>query len=182
MTEVKTYTVDELSKVMALHKKWLDTLRKTKPEGEQAYLRNANLSGAYLRSADLSGADLTGANLTGADLRNANLGGRSVAPEKGAFTAFKKVCGQKGDVILELLVPADAERVSSYVGRKCRASHVAVVAVLSGAGDELRSKHDADFVYRVGEVAKAGSFDGDRRVECAGGIHFFMELAEAEAY
>ena len=44
-----------------------------------AYLINANLSGADLRGANLSGADLSGANLRGADLRGANLRGADLS-------------------------------------------------------------------------------------------------------
>ena len=61
---MKTYTKDQLEKILAQHKKWLDD--STKEE-------RADLSSADLRSADLSSADLSCANLSYADLSCANL-------------------------------------------------------------------------------------------------------------
>ena len=76
---MKTYTQDELSKILELHRLFL----KNDPSGVQADLkyadlRNANLNGADLRHinlrwADLKYADLRNANLNGADLRYTNL-------------------------------------------------------------------------------------------------------------
>ena len=39
-----------------------------------------------------------------------------------------------------------------------------------------------DFVYRVGETVRPDAWGGDRWVECAGGIHFFLTRYEAENY
>jgi hypothetical protein len=155
-----------------------------------ANLRSANLRSANLRGADLGGADLGGADLGGANLGGANLGGanltnsqglqgRSLVPQKGSFTAFKKVCG---GVVLELLIPEDAERVSSYIGRKCRASKALVVRAIDSEKKEFVSMRDGSFVYRVGEVVVPDAFNGDRTIECTSGIHFFIEQGEAEAY
>jgi len=33
--------------------------------------------------------------------------------------------------------------------------------------------------YRIGETVYADKYDPDIRVECAGGIHFYMTFAEA---
>jgi len=71
---------ETLSKILADHKKWLQS-----DGGERANLRNAglrnadlrraDLRGANLRNADLRSADLRGADLRNADLRNADLRG-----------------------------------------------------------------------------------------------------------
>ena len=152
----------------------------------RANLTRANLGGAYLGGATLRGADLTGANLRGADLTGANLRGATlppfqIVPEVGQFRAFKKV---QGNVVLELLIPRSAQRTSTLVGRKCRASKVKVVGVASGATTEtvFRSHHDEDFTYTVGKWASVPDYDGDIRVECTRGIHFFLTLDEAKNY
>jgi hypothetical protein len=173
-----------------------------------ANLREANLCGANLREAnlcgaDLRGADLSGANLYGADLREANLCGANlcganlyganlyetnlyeakdlnypiVCPEYGEFTAFKKC---RDNVIVKLLIPADAKR-SSATTRKCRASK-AVVLEIFGA-DKAISQHANDFIYEVGKtIEPANPFCDNRWEECASGIHFFITRKEAENY
>ena len=143
-----------------------------------ANLSGADLSGADLSGADLSGADLSRANLSGADLSGADLSGAElpkfqICPEEGSFIAFKKL---HKSVVCKLMIPADAERTSSLVGRKCRASKV---IVLEGEGSSL---HDKSVVYRVGATVVPDSYDPDIRVECANGIHFFITRKEAEEY
>ena len=160
-----------------------------------ADLYGANLGGADLRGADLGGADLRGANLRGADLRGANLGGANlygaknfvfhcqVIPEEGEFIAYKKV---QGGVVLTLLVPEYAGRVTPYSDRKSRVSHaIPVRAERSGkpiSETEFRSMHDSEFVYRLGVVSEVKDFD-DRRTEvCTRGIHVYATKAEAVAH
>ena len=159
-----------------------------------ANLTSANLYGADLTRANLTSANLTGANLTGANLTGANLYGANLktatnvkfpiaCPEKGSFTAFKKVCD---DYIVELEIPADALR-SSASSRKCRCSHARVISITNIDGspaevDVVYSKHDATFGYRVGDIVKADNFDTDRWNECAPGIHFFITRQEAVDY
>ncbi len=67
----KTMNQTELSKILNLHKLWLND----DPKGRRASLPDANLSYANLSNADLEGADLRGADLRNADLRNADLEG-----------------------------------------------------------------------------------------------------------
>ena len=164
----------------------------------RANLRGAILTGADLAGADLTGADLRGANLTGADLTDANLRGanltganlrwanlteanlpplKTILPD-GAFTAYKKV---RGGVVLTLLIPADAARTGSLVGKKCRADRAKVVSA-SVEGETFRSLYDHSFTYKVGEMVTEPGYDGDTRVECTDGVHFFMTQEEAKAY
>ena len=148
-----------------------------------ANLNGANLTRAYLRVSNLTRANLTDANLRGADLRGANLRGANLPPLKtvlpeGAFTAYKKV----GDgVVLTLLIPADAARTGSLVGKKCRADRAKVVSS-SVEGETFRSLYDHSFTYKVGEMVTEPGYDGDTRVECTDGVHFFMTQEEAKAY
>jgi len=160
-----------------------------------AYLRDADLRGANLRNANLYGAylrdaNLRGANLYGADLRNANLYGADlygadlphflIVPEKGGFTAFKKVNG----AVLELYVPASAKRTSSLIGRKIRVSHAKVVKAYPRTKplSEYKALFKGDFVYVVGETVEADKFDDDIRVECTHGIHCFITRKEAKEH
>ena len=75
----KTMNQTELSKILNLHKLWLNDDPKGRcaslPDANLSYanLWNANLSNADLEGADLEGADLRGADLQDADLRNADL-------------------------------------------------------------------------------------------------------------
>ena len=44
------------------------------------------------------------------------------------------------------------------------------------------SSYDNNFVYRKGETVSIPDFDEDRFEECAPGIHFFMDIADANNY
>ena len=76
-------TIEELEKVLDLHKKWLN-----EQGGERA-----NLHGADLRRADLRGADLRGANLRGADLHGADLRRADLHEADLDFSCFPLWCG-----------------------------------------------------------------------------------------
>jgi len=159
-----------------------------------AYLKGANLKGANLEGANLKGAYLEGANLYGAYLEGANLYGaylegallehakisdHFVCPDTGAFTAWKK--GASG-CLIKLQIPEDAERMTSLVGRKCRASKAFVLQIWDSAGNEIEECGgwlQGDFIYRVGEMAIPDKYDPDIRVECSHGIHFFVTRKEA---
>ena len=157
-----------------------------------ADLRSANMSGANLWSADLRSADMRSANMSGANLRSADMSGAdlegvrgiySVAPEVGAFEGFKKL---RNGLIAHLRIPADAVRVSGYVGRKCRASHALVLEIFRPDGEWWTVPSGLGMYdetpYHAGRVVVAADFDPDPRLECAGGIHFFLTLQEALEY
>jgi hypothetical protein len=104
-------------------------------------------------------------------------------PEKGSFTAFKKV---RGNYIVELEIPADAIRCSA-TSRKCRCSKAKVISITNIDGspstvDIVYSQHDSTFSYKVGDVVKVDDFDPNRWHECAPGIHFFITRQEAVDY
>ena len=142
-----------------------------------ADLRGADLRGANLYGADLYGANLRGADLYGANLRKADLPNFQIVPEKGRFTAFKKT--RQG--VIEVLIPADAQRTSSLVGRKCRASYVITVSLPDGVS-QAQGIYDRETVYIKGKETHARVWDGDIREECKPGIHFFMTRKEAEEF
>jgi len=147
-----------------------------------ADLRDADLSYANLRGADLCYAELSGADLRGADLSNARLPYFQTVPDDGSFVVWKKL--QNG-VLACLEIPHDAARTSSLVSRKCRAERALVVGLWDAEGNEVAqgfSKHVQNFCYRVGEYVEAVKYNPDIRVECTGGIHFFITRGEAEEY
>jgi len=153
---------------------------------EGADLRGADLEGAYLKGAYLRGADLKGADLRGADLKGAYLKGADLKgaylpffqiPQEGTLTVYKKL--QDG-VIAKLLVPADAKRTATPLGRKCRAEFVEVLELSEGSS--AKSTHDGMTVYEVGKIVRPDSYNPDPRLECTNGIHFFLTKEEAERY
>ena len=149
----------------------------------KSYLCGADLSGADLRRADLSGADLSGAGLSEADLSEAKFYWPLACPEKDSFIGYKKC---RDDLIVELEIPEDALR-SSAATRKCRWSKAKVLSITNLYGSETNveyavSKHDSEFLYKLGEVVSVDNFDTNRWNECSTGIHFFMTREEAVYY
>jgi Pentapeptide repeats (8 copies) len=84
--KMKTYTNQELTTILELHKLWL----KGNSSGVKANLSDANLSDANLSDATLRGANLSGANLSDANLSYANL---SYATLRGANLSDANLSG-----------------------------------------------------------------------------------------
>ncbi len=164
---MKTYTHKELKEVLAKHALYL----KSDPAGERANLSGADLGGADLRSADLSRANL----------KTAKMSNFALVPETGSFIGWKKV---RGGAILKLEILKSAKRVSTPIGRKCRASAVKVLAAYGTKRQvkALVSAHDLGFTYKVGKIARVKNFDASIQIECTRGIHFFITRKEAEEY
>ena len=165
----------------------------------RANLSEADLRGANIYGADLSEADLRGANLSEADLRGANIRGANLeyidlskaknvpfipmtCPESGSFIGWKKA----GDKIIKLEI-LEYSRRSSSTGRKCRCDKAKVLAIENIDGTdsglkEICSDHDSSFIYKIGEIVEEPNFCTDRFIECAPGIHFFINRGEAIEY
>ena len=149
-----------------------------------ADLRDANLSGADLRKADLREANLRNAYLSGTDLsEDTKIDCPIACPETGSFIGYKKAICKK---IVKLQICEDAKR-SSATTKKCRCSKALVLAIENMDGfdsrlQEIESRYDPCFIYRVGEIAEVPDFDNDRWNECAPGIHFFMDRQDAVEY
>ena len=163
-------------------------------ELSRAYLKGANLQEASLREAILCGtilcdANMLGANMLGAYLCETDMRGTKNAPyiptacpDSGSFVGWKKANG----LIVKLEILEDARR-SSSTGRKCRCDKAKVLAIeeLDGSPSErteVPSDKDKTFIYRVGEIVEESRFNADRFVECADGIHFFINRQEAVEY
>jgi hypothetical protein len=177
---------------------------------QEAYLQGANLQGAYLQGADLQRANLQGAYLQGADLQRANLQGADLrradlqraylqgADLQGAnlqgadlphfqipdgdLIVWKK--GRNGEII-KLLIPKEAKRTASLIGRKCRAEYADVLEINKNGkqvgGCQCWNK-DYTLEYEVGKRVIPDFYDDDIRIECTHGIHFFQTRQEAEEF
>jgi hypothetical protein len=152
-----------------------------------ANLKNANLALANLKNANLENADLEGANLAFANLKNANLENAKmpdkpiVLPPVGeTIVGFKKL---RYDIVIKVGVPADADRVSTWINRKCRASALRVIEVMQNPDniptDCMPGWRNQSFAYKLGELHHPDQFDPDERLDCHPGLHFFMTLEEA---
>lgn len=155
-------------------------------------LKNTNLQRSSFRRANLECANISGAKLYAAILEDANLENiisdektenfRLHCPEKGAFIAYKKGLN---NLIIKLLVPSDAKRVSSTM-RCCRCDKAKVLEIKNFDGtkyfDEAYSTVKEDFCYKLGSWVYAGNFNENRWYDSTGGIHFWMTEKEAKAY
>lgn len=164
-----------------------------------ALLYGANLWGTDLRTAkfygtDLSKADFYRARLYGTDLSNSVIRDAMfievddmpyipmACPDTGSFIAWKKA----GGYIVKLLIPDDAKR-SSANGRKCRANKAKVLEIQDVDGgkadiSQVASNFDGSFIYEVGQEVIVPNFEKNRFIECAPGIHFFINRQEAKDY
>ncbi len=146
-------------------------------------MRRTNLFATDLRKADLSYVNLDGADIGLAkDIPFIPM----ACPDTGSFIAYKKARGKDSYVIVKLEITEDAKR-SSALGRECRCSKAKVLAIENFDGTEAgitkcSSFRDDKFVYSVGEVVEVADFDDNRWIECATGIHFFINRQEAVNY
>lgn len=159
---------------------------------QNANLKNANLERASLRRVNLTYADIRGAKLYAAVLENAILDNiifddktenfRIHCPEQGAFVAYKKGLD---NLIIKLLIPSDARRVSSTMNC-CRCDKAKVLEIKNFEGtkffDGAWSTVAENFCYKLGEWVYAENFNEDRWYDSTGGIHFWMTEDEAKAY
>ena len=205
MNELRKLTDTELKRVLHKHAQWIKSEGKS---GKRANLRwanliGANLSGSDLRWSNLRWSDLSGSNLSwsdlrwsdlsGSDLRGSDLSGSDLSGSKGAFVTMMcpsdgafvgwKKC--RGNLIVKLLIPEDARRLSG-TGRKCRCDKAKVLEIqtMDGkpTGTTAHSNYCYNFVYTIGETVVPDVFCTDRWQECGGGIHFFITREEAVQY
>ena len=156
-----------------------------------ADFQRANLRWAHCARADFRGADFEGsdcrdaifdeANVRDACFTNANLEGQeafvgslSILPA-GGIIGWKKCCG---NVIVQLFIPARVARTNA-TGRECRAERALVLEVYGAP--EGQSFYDPSYIYRPGETVLCHAWEANPWKMCAGGIHFYITRAEAEA-
>jgi uncharacterized protein YjbI with pentapeptide repeats len=95
----KTLTAEELTKVLANHRVWLEERAHGKVKPDAADDQRVNLCGADLRGANLEGAELRDANLSEAFLSDANLQEASLSSAnlQGAFLGYANLRGASLD-------------------------------------------------------------------------------------
>ena len=119
-----------------------------------------------------------------------------ICPEQGEFIGYKRAFGiakdinhERVDIIIKLLIPKDALR-SSSIDRKCRCSKAVVMGFydpdtqeeISDVIDHGVSLSDPSFEYKLNSVVYPHSFNTNRWLICASGLHFFMNFKEAVEY
>ena len=169
----------------------------------KAKLVGANMSESFIRGAILYEANLSFANLTNAELFDARLRGADLSnvildnvkglndqcPKEGSFIGWKICIPLAGDYftnnyyVVKLEILADAKR-SSATTNKCRCSKAKVLEIQNLNGtkadiDEVCSIQDHSFKYKVGEIVEVPDFDERYWIQCASGIHFFMDRITA---
>ncbi len=148
---------------------------------------------ANFRWMNFRGADFSGSNFHHTLFEYANTEDitdnedtkffRMVCPATGPFIAWK-CCTELR--VVQLLVPADAKRVSA-TAETCRCNKAKVLSIKSidetKSYDWAQSTVDPDFYYEVGKwVEPANGFEENRWRDSSQGIHFFMERQQAVDY
>jgi hypothetical protein len=75
-------------------------------------------------------------------------------------------------------------RLQSQFGHKCRAERAFVVSIETNEGspcDSGMSRHNCEFIYKVGEEVIPDNYDTSLE-ECSNGIHFFLRKEDAKEY
>ena len=165
---------------------------------ENVNFEKANLQGAILKSCDMRFANFKNADCRGTKFSFTIMEGskhdgiiiddntenyRMHCPETGAFLGYKKCFN---DLLVTLLIPADARRVCSTT-RPCRCDKAKVINITSFDYKEHYKEAwslcaSTDFKYTLGEYVFPDSFNPDRWMESTHGIHFWMTPEEAMAY
>lgn len=161
-------------------------------EFKDVWLDGANLDGVYFADASFENVHIRGTKLDDVDFSRAKNTPfiPMICPDTGSFIGWKgALVGHDDPVIIKLLIPEGAKR-SSGVGRKCRCDKAIVLEIQSpyeaidlGDSIEAYSMYDNDFKYRVGNIITPDlQFNENRWIECASGIHFFINRQEAVDY
>lgn len=122
----------------------------------------------------------------------------ALCPDEGSFIAWKKAIYKSSDgtigdpVIVKLLIPEDAQRVSTTEGC-CRSDKAFVLEIQKEDGTPIiteANKHEGcaismkrkAFEYRVGEMSVADEFEADPWKYLGNGIHYFINRYRAVKY
>lgn len=147
-------------------------------------LNNVNFSNANFENANVYGADFSCAILKNVKNLNTN------CPKEGEFIGYKKCfVGNLQNlrrVIVKLKILSDSRRSSSTT-KKCRCDKALVLEIqnLNGFTSKYKtakSPYNDKFKYKVGKIVKVKDFDDRFWIECAPGIHFFINRKDAVEY
>ena len=159
---------DELKRILALHRVWLDAKLDAKPGGARADLSEANLSWADLSRADLSEANLSGADLSGADLSGANLSGADLsrADLSGANLSRADLSGADVPVVADLdgqvlcAVTASPKALDMGTWHQCETTHCRAGWAITLAGEKGRALEASVGSSAAGALIYAASRPG----------------------
>lgn len=147
-------------------------------------LNNINFSNADFKYANVYRADFSGAILNNVKNLNTN------CPKEGEFIGYKKCfvgnLQSARRVIVKLKILSDSRRSSSTT-EKCRCDKALVLEIQNLNGSRSRYKtaksvYDYEFKYKIAEIVEVENFDDRFWIECAPGIHFFMNRNDAVRY
>ena len=146
-------------------------------------MRFANFKNADCRGTKFSCTIMEGSKHDGIIIDDNTENYKMHCPETGAFLGYKKCFN---DLLVTLLIPADARRVCSTT-RPCRCDKAKVINITSFDYKEHYKEAwslcaSTDFKYTLGEYVFPDSFNPDRWMESTHGIHFWMTPEEAMAY
>lgn len=160
---------------------------------------------ALLSGCDFDGATIKNTSFDSARLDECNFRDSTICDKtnsiyvpkrcpEGEFIAWKKayvraynpdgICATGRPVIVKLLIPADAKRVSGTTS-KCRCDKAKVLDIIDeyySCTSICHSGYDSTFAYTIGETVTVDDFDDDWTNTCSKGIHFFIDRKEAEDY
>lgn len=155
-------------------------------------IKNTNFDYAFFKAAEFQCGYMVDCDLNESDIAHTYFHGLSVkdakniphvgmkCPSHGSFIAWKACKHRRKNVIVKLLIPEDAKRIS-FTSLKCRADKAVVLEIQDADGNKLdfktaRSLMDPSFVYTVGgTVYPEHPLNEDRFEECSSGIHFFVD-------
>lgn len=155
---------------------------------QKAVLKNCDMRYANFHNADCRGTHfectiMECSNHEGIIIDDNTKNYKMHCPETGPFLGYKKCFN---DLLVTLLIPADARRVCSTT-RPCRCDKAKVINITSMDFKEHYTEAwslcaSGDFKYTLGEYVFPDSFNPDRWMESTHGIHFWMTPEEAMAY
>lgn len=174
------------------HNSVLDYAKFSKCDLSFSSFEDASLISTDLRGCKLAFSNCKGANFYASILWQADMEGlvqdehtqflRNYCPQSGYILGYKKCFN---DRMVTLLIPKEARRCSSTT-RACRCDMAKVIAITDTKRElcfnEAISFVDANFIYKLGEMVHADSYNEDRWLDSSHGIHFWMSFEEALGY
>ena len=113
------------------------------------------------------------------------MGISKLTPQSCSFIGWKSALNGETVVLVKLLIPEDA-LVCNNTYYKCRCSKAKVLSITDKSEtnnyDVAVSEYDDKFVYKVGEDVEVFYFEKNNTIDCAPGIHFFIDKQMAMNY
>ena len=155
------------------------------------YFYCSDMSQSSMYNCSVTDVDSDSCTYVGSEIDGTDINVPSHVPDTGSFVGLKKARTYTGFseldkyYIVKLIIPENAKR--SNAGRdKCRANIAYVDDIQDMEGNSVDivvySMWDDKFAYKRGETVEVKYFYDDRLMECASGIHFFLNRNDAVNY